>query len=172
MGRSVVAGETTLITFKVLIKRTQSIGMKQSEFNRAVRIALTEAGLYWQQNFLHRHFEASAFGRYNYAPRGYRYQNRKRYVTHREPLPLVFLGELRDYVLSNRDKGAIRVQSTATATRQQVRVPVRLPHPINPKNRGELTRPSSAENKEIGRYANRVLRELLQRRITETVVVG
>ena len=161
-----------MITFKVLIKQTKSVGMKQAEFNRAVKVALTEAGLYRQDNFLPFHFDRMAFGRYNYAPRLSKYQEKKRRITHNEPIPLVFLGELRDYVLSNRQKGHIRVIATATATRQQVRVPVRMPHPLNPKNRGELSKPAPVENKEIGKHTNMVLRRHLQQRIREIKRVG
>lgn len=161
-----------MITFKVLIKRTQSVGMKQAEFNRAVKWALTEAGLMWVQEFLPRHFETMAFGRYNYAPRGRGYQERKRRVTGMQPIPLVFFGELRSTVLANRGKGLIRVVATATANRQQVRVPVRIPHPINPKNKGELVRTTKDEYQQVGRHANRVLRQMLERRMTEIKTIG
>ncbi|WP_166820517.1 hypothetical protein [Thalassoroseus pseudoceratinae] len=163
-----------MITFQTYIKKKKPADIMQREFNALVREALIEAAEFWIKEFLPLHFESSAVRRYGYAARKSYYNKLKRrarmilkpgtaqqYVpAPKPPGPLVYTGELKKEVLS-RPVSAFKIKATATGKKQKVRVPVRIPHPINPKNSGELTKLVNEELKMMHRVATEALKERL-----------
>lgn len=163
-----------MITFKTYIRKNKPPEIMQREFNSLVREALTEAAKWWIEHFLPLHFEPSAVRRYGYAARKAEHNAIKRrarmvkkpgtaqtYVpAPKPPAPLVYTGELKREVLS-RPVSAFKIKATATGKKQKVRVPVRIPHPINPKNSGELTKLVNEELKMMHFVAMETLKDLL-----------
>lgn len=157
-------------------------------FHGYVREALKKAASEWIDRFLPLHFGVMSFGRYNYAPRSGRYQNYKRnspwlrknvwggtprqwnatYVPNlylgQTPEPFRYTGELKDYVLANRQAGNILSATRAVSRGQEafVRIPVQLPHPIHPKNAGELTKLLAGEKAHLTAVFNRELARLVK----------
>lgn len=140
----------------------KSYGVAQKKINWAFRTAGQEAGFWWINNCLEKHFEQRAYQLYGYARRSFRWNQKKSnakrayspntgrvYPAEQPPKPLVWTGEMRDHVLSRRS--SYQVKATAkfsSGERQQlisVVVPVGIPHPINPRNKGELTRIAPSE---------------------------
>lgn len=172
-------------TFAVQIKRHRNLADTQRQFNQIIREVLIETGQYWAREFLPKHFEPGASGRYGYAPREERTRRIKRYAkqVHRwdgavvpladNPRPLVFTGELIEDVLG-RDPANFSVRATATSNRQRVVVKVPLPHPLNPKNKGEVTRLIPSELRAMHRFATRRLKEKMAalRTSTQTTTIG
>lgn len=63
--------------------------------------------------------------------------------------------------------GPGNLKATATRNRQRLRIPVRLPHALNPKNAGEMTTLLASERHELLQFFRIVLEEKLQRRARE-----
>ena len=123
----------------------------------------------------------------NYAPRPLPYDRMKERITKSPALPLRFISDvaghdrhpdtLMGFVLGNRESGQIRVNATARGDEYMLRVPVRIPHPMNPKvsssglgpQRGELIRRIKGENQDMAARIMKVMREEFRQRIEVTV---
>lgn len=148
-----------MMSFRVKVTAMRPATMMVRAWNHLIAGAYRLAGEYWVEHFLPLHFTAGAVQRYSYAARTRRYLERKRFakalrdgkgnwfVPIKPPLPLVYSDQLRKDVLG-RNKSAFNIRATATSNKHQVRVPVRIPHPLNPKNAGEIVRWNDQE-KEI-----------------------
>ena len=152
-----------VVAFKVkMISYRRSWMGKRGEFNELVRSSLRDVAALWIAQFLPRHFTNQAISLYRYAFRKPRYVERKRRLRPEliPPAPFQFRGTLMDYVMANAQSGQMLSASKAVATwstsknpsgKSQIKIPVRIPHPIHPKNRGELTRLAPSEIREMRR---------------------
>lgn len=153
--------------------------LPQRELNEITRTALTAAAQLWIKEFLPLHFIPSATQRYGYAPRNAKYRAIKRRAEKiriaefsnvfvpapSPPSPLVWTGELKKEVLG-RPLSEYNIKARATSNKQQVRVPVKIPHPLNPKNSGEITKLITLEILAMQNEAMKVFRKELEKRQT------
>ena len=154
-------------------------GATAKQVNTIFRFAGMEAGYYWINNYLHLHFEPQAYQRYGYARRSFRWNRKKQnavkayspntgreYPAPKPPKPLVWTGEMRDRVLSRKNSYQVKATAKfASDDRRQVvniRIPIPLPHPINPKNRGELTKLAMSEWRKMRSIVNQVAKKRLR----------
>lgn len=148
-----------------LRNEAQSLGVAQRRINEIMRTAGHNAGKWWVNNCLPRHFTNVAYSMYGYRRRSWRTTRQKMYAPsffdpnqHRyvknpfegkPTLPLVRTGSLRDYVLGARSFFQIKATSKFASAEQKqiinVRIPIGLNHPINHVNSGELTRLANSE---------------------------
>lgn len=147
-------------------EKGNSASLMRRELNDATREALRAAAKFWIKKFLPLHFELQAVQRYGYAARDRVYRRIKREIERikiaefsdvtvpapKPAKPLVWTGEMRDEVLG-RPLSEYKIKARATAKKQTVKVPVRIPHPLNPKNSGELTRLINEEIRAMQRIA-------------------
>lgn len=176
------------VSYEVVITRRDSrLKLRPSEFNRSMRWAMTSAGLLWIEKYLPMHFESGAAGRYSYSPRPLPYDRMKERITKAPALPLRFIADvaghdrdpetLMGFVLGNRASGAIRVLASSRGDEYGLRVPIRMPHPLNPKysssglgpNRGELVRKIKGETQDMARQIVKTMREEFRQNIEVTV---
>lgn len=160
-----------MLSWKIRIRRQRPPGMMLREFNGYVRQAMHGAGEYWVTHILPLHFLPSAVHRYAYISRTERYLRRKRRATRvrewrgqwvnavQPPLPLVWSDALRRS--TRRPLSEWNIRATATANRQKVVVPVRLPHPMNPKNAGEITRVNNEDIRNMRRIIEQNVRTVV-----------
>jgi len=155
-----------VVAYTVLVRRLRPTWMgNTSEFNKLVKRALWTAGRLWLMTFRQRHFEPGAKQRYRYADRTFRWNYKKAYGRNpsrnrsrnlplhpRQVQDLVYTGDLKAAVLG-RPVDAFNIETTATSNRVRARVRVPLPHPLNPKNRGEVTRLNREEFRAMHREA-------------------
>lgn len=139
--------------YRLNLKITQSRPpeLLMREWNSLVREALEQdVAKFWIANYLPLHFQPSAVQRYSYAARTDKYLRRKRtkdkvkIKTKVVPIwkptgPLILTGELMNSLLGKSPE-AFNSKATVTSKKWQLRVPLRIPHPINPRNSGELSR--------------------------------
>lgn len=135
----------------IKIRQSRPPELLLREWNRLVREALEEdVAPYWILNYLPLHFEPGAVQRYSYAARQEKYNRKKRtrdvvkikgkVVPLAKPTgPLVLTGELRTSLLGKTPE-QFNSKATVTSKKWQLRIPLRIPHPINPRNSGELSR--------------------------------
>lgn len=164
-------------------------GIAQKEINNILRAGAIQAGEWWIKTCLKRHFTNTAYPMYGYRKRSTRTTQKKmtrpeifdpqskRWVKNpflgQQTLPLVYTGSLRGFVMSNL--GSYQAKATAKFSGDEqrqlvnVRVPIRLNHPINPANAGELTRLADSEKNEmrriISRYAKGRIKEAVKKAI-------
>jgi hypothetical protein len=150
-------------------------------WENAGRVAARE----WLDEYLPLHFEAGSSQRYRYAPRNPRWNRAKargkawvaRGVFIRIPTPptaLVWKGQLQQSALANRRLHRIESVARMWQGRPMFRVRVRipLPHPLNPKNRGELTRMTPTEARTLARLVFKHFKanaKRVRQRIVQTV---
>lgn len=133
-----------------------------------------QAGVYWLVNYRQLHFEKSATQRYSYTARNAKYlqikQRAKRVRvsgTKKNPVwktvtpPLGVLqwsGDMKTMVLQ-KPVEAFNIRATATVNKSTVRIPIPIPHAINPNKKGELTRFTRDELKQMNTIAMTFLKE-------------
>ncbi len=154
-------GNSLIANWKVFVKRNRPPGLVMRRWNAIVTLALNETGKFWIKEFLPLHFQPSAVQRYSLAARrsayllikqkvdylniGFWSQKQHQYIGQRVKIakptaPLVLTGNLRDSLLAKARGGGLTIKTTATSNKAIVRVKCPIPHPINPKNKGEITR--------------------------------
>jgi hypothetical protein len=149
----------------------------KAALNRIFREALTDVAAFWIEHILPTHFGNQATALYGYRFRSDRYLKRKRRLRPDliPPAPFELSGQLKDYVMTNAQSGRMLANSKPVATSSKIRVtiPVRIPHPIHPKNRGELSRLNRSDRRQMRRYFMMRLKariaEAPQRRTVEII---
>lgn len=155
-----------------------SEGGTRRELKTYIEQALREAADEWIRNYLPLHFDNSAIGRYGYKPRSSKYNAlkvRRNFLFDyrnkivrpvQKPQPTVFslFGDLKNFVMGNQASGDMlrRTRIQGATTRMTAKIPVNFPHPINAKNKGEMTRIRRNEHNAIMRLAFERLKELLR----------
>lgn len=143
------------IEYRGLLARAIEPGGLARVFVRAVRKALHDAGIYWRDNVMKRHFEFSAHKRYGYAKRVVSYEIRKaKKYGHRRPLE--FSGEAKAQILGFKRQVSVRRGGQDFV----VRVPFSAPKhffQINPRGQQinkpkELTAINEEEIKELALF--------------------
>jgi hypothetical protein len=138
-----------IVTIKESLQRIKPDEVLQAEWNGAVRKGLI-AGAEWliETNLRKRKFRPGNRARYNFRPRGAKYENYKRFarkirdpetglkVTPAKPaVDLVYTGTLRDFI-EGKPASAYRKIPTATSNRVRVRVPIPGPPRVMKKGGG------------------------------------
>lgn len=167
----------------------RNYGIAQKKINDAFRLGGQEAGWWWINNCLPRHFTFAAYQLYGYARRSFRWNQKKlnakraysvntgaSYPAEQPPVPMVWTGELRRHVLGRTNSYQVKATAKfATGDRKQivrVSVPVGIPHPINPKNAGELTRIAPSEFRQMKSIVFQRARKLLVAAMHQVVKPG
>lgn len=132
-----------MIKFRAMVKRELDFQVMASKINEMTRVALTSIGMLWISDFLPLHFLPSAVQRYGYTARSRRTLARK-YKKNGSTAPLVDTGKFRDSVL-HKSPLDFNIVARATTNKQTVKVKVPVPHPLNPKNAGEIRQSVNAE---------------------------
>lgn len=139
------------VKFSVKIQETKPTELMQRSFNGMVKRSMEKAGEMWIKEFLPIHFTPKAVQRYRYAKRSdtlNAIKRRARQITNeagvkvpmeKPPSPFVWTGEMKREVLG-RSVDEFNIRTTATSNKVKAKVPVRIPHPLNPKNAGEIPR--------------------------------
>jgi hypothetical protein len=148
----------------IVIKQERPPELLQRNLNEIVRRVLTQTAQYWLVYFREKHFDPGAFQRYGYEARSAKYNAIKRraltvkdwqgreHTAPKPPAPLVWSGSLRDAVLK-KSPADFNIVARATANRQTVSVKIPIPHPLNPKNAGEIGRLIPSEVRAMQEYA-------------------
>lgn len=155
-----------MVKFSVHLKRLRPPHLIVSKYNAWIREVLTAAALWWIGNRLPWHFEPKAVPMYQYLARSREYQRRKRGMAQRlgydQANPLVYSRKLIQS-LAGRPASSFRVLARATSSRQTVRVPIPLGHPMNPKHAGEVGRLNDPDLNAMKKVAIEKLRERVER---------
>ncbi|WP_145257853.1 hypothetical protein [Planctomycetes bacterium Pan216] len=133
-----------------------------------VRNSLHEAAVMWIREFLPLKFLPGNSQRYTFARRSrktleikkrakfYRPFSRNKFavkVPAAEPrISWIRTGTTRD-LMTKREASSFNIKKTATSSKQTVRVPLKLGHPINPKNVGEISEVLPSETRDLQRRA-------------------
>lgn len=159
-------------------KRWLAAAGSNAELNKIFRESLMATASFWIDNYLPLHFGNQAMSRYGYARRSQRFLRRKAIVRPDlvPPSPMEYTGELKEYLLGKARSGAMLNASKAISTgvskknpngKLRVTIPIRIPHPINPKNKGELSRVTRQER----RAMNQVFIAELERRLDQSPTI-
>lgn len=158
-------------TIKRIRKRWEDDNLSTREINTIFSDALVIVSKHWVDKMLPLHFGNAAMNRYGYKFRSRRHLARKAVIRPDlvPPAPLEYTGELKSYVMGNARSGQI-INSTRTVPKRgsqktagviRAIIPVQIPHPLNPKNKGELTRIIRSERRELDRMFFAAVNQLL-----------
>lgn len=155
-------------------KRWEAANLSAGELNDIFRASLRATAEQWINTMLPQHFGNEAMNRYGYKFRSKRHLARKAWLRPdlSPPAPLEYTGELKSYVMGNATSGQMlnRTKTISTGPSQKnpngklrMTIPVQVPHPLNPKNAGELSRVIRSERRELDRlFYDTVSRKLSQ----------
>jgi hypothetical protein len=188
----VIAKKGRGYNFRVKLESTRLLFAGSRASEKAWKDAWTAAGQVaarkWIDEFLELHFEPGNSQRYRLAARNPSWQRKKArgraYVRRgvwvsipTPPVALVWKGQLKNRVLSNRR--TLQIQSIARmwkgAPHFRVKVPVPIPHPLNPKNKGEVTRMIASETRLLQRLTFREFKKQtkqIRQKVTVKVAGG
>lgn len=148
----------------IVIKQERPPELLQKNLNEIVRRVLVQVAQMWIVRFRELHFGPGAVQRYSYVARSAKYNAIKRraltvkdwqgreVTAPKPPSPLVWSGSLRDAVLK-KSPADFNIVARATSNRQTVSVKIPIPHPLNPKNAGEIGRLIPSEVREMQEFA-------------------
>lgn len=171
-------------------KMRAAFEVKAKVFNHHAREAIRDVATWWVNTLLAGHFEYEAMAKYGLRPRSdkwnrrknrgwippddfYTRQNRKRGIdparlwTRITPhpvgqeRPLDARGQIKAHVLAGRQT-FIANMSVPTTGRIRATVKIPVPHPINPKFKGEMVRTTFVEREQMKRMFAKRLRERLE----------
>lgn len=163
------------MSFRAIVEQTRADYMvSKSALNEAVRVSLVDGpAATFTAEVLSRKFEPSAFARYGYPPRSGKWNEIKRRGSERlgvppmsPPIALVWTGaaghplSVRETVLGGVASGETlrRAQGIARGERMELRVKIPIPHPLNPRNAGELKSITADEKRRLDQRARAELR--------------
>jgi hypothetical protein len=145
----------SLVRLSLRFEEYGPIEVKKRLLNQFVRDGLQLAGEFWVKEFLPMHFAQGATERYQYAYVSKVYaiiKNRARrvrpwigrtrggWVTAPKPVrPWVWSGATMGELLT-KSPSEFNIKPRATASKQTVTVPLRVPHPVTSEHAGELGR--------------------------------
>lgn len=149
-----------VVSLAVRIKKINPPEIKKRLWNEFMRDGLREVGEYWVANYLPRHFEPSAYQRYQYAARNALYTRIKARATRvrpwmgtqrmgwvpsqQPPRPWVWSGLTRETLLG-KSPSDFNIRPVATSKKQTVTVKLPIPHPISKDHSDELGRLNKEE---------------------------
>lgn len=92
-----------MIAYRIKITQDRPLDFSRRDWKEVLRAGMREAGQYWHQEIMPKHFERSARARYGYQPRRDRYQGYKIRARGRgkavDTVDLVFSGQTRSSAL-------------------------------------------------------------------------
>lgn len=161
-----------MIPIKLTVKGRA--GLSNERFREALAVAWVEAGRFWRERILPKHFTQGGAAEYRYQARSRKYEDRKaRVMGHRDPM--TWNGLLRKQVLRTVDLRATKgtgVSGKGSSVQIHLHGPGYLvsgrpAKPGHPNFHAELSQVSAADGREIAKVLDKALTAAMQKAANE-----